>query len=335
MLQIFKNSIDIKNNNSFINKYNFWANIFLIAVLFNFLFFRILFLDISGSSFVYFINYIINYSIFIIFFLLLFYKFYGYLFNAQIENGILGIIFLITGILKLYISDINIYNIVELLFFIFTFIITLKTLLPLILLKNINELERGIYIFILLSLAFSNFSYILFSANKIIDSDIVHYVSLYLTSYMEKVASLSFIIIMISYAIIFAPKIFVKILVSHTSYWRTKIKYYFFGLAIFIFSLILMSRYSLIMIYFYNSLGVGLNFPFIAYFTLLIIFVFTLFSFLISSIILKKYSAKFIIFTLFILAGIDMSDFTLRLISIFSIIELSEIIEFIHFESEL
>ena len=322
MLQIFKNNIGIeKNNNSFINKYNFWANIFLIAVIFNFLFFRILFLDISGNSFVYFINYIINYSIFIIFFLLMFYKFYGYLFNAQIENGILGIIFLITGILKLYISDINIYNIVELLFFIFTFIITLKTLLPLILLKNINELERGIYIFILLSLAFSNLSYILFSANKIIDSDIVHYVSLYLTSYMEKVASLSFIIIMISYAIIFAP----KMLVSHTSYWRTKIKYYFFGLAVVISSLILMSRYSLIMIYFYNALGVGLNFPFIFYAILIVVFIFTLFSFLSVSIISKKYSAEFIVFTLFILAGIDMSDFTLRLISIFSIIELSEI----------
>ena len=328
MFQIFKNRIEIKrNNNSFINKYDFWANIFLIAVLFNFLFFRILFFDMSGNSFVYFINYIINYSIFLIFFLLLFYKFYGYLFNSQIANGILGIIFLITGTLKLYISDINIYNIVELLFFIFTFIITLRTLLPIISSKNINELERGIYIFILLSLGFSNLSYILFSANKIVDSDIFHYASLYLTSYMEKVASLSFIIIMISYIIIFAPKILVKILVNHTSYWRTKIKYYFFGLAVVISSLILMSKYSLIMIYFYNALGVGLNFPFIAYFTLLIIFVFTLFSFLTSSIILKKYSAEFIIFTLFILAGIDMSDFTLRLISIFSIIEMSEIIE--------
>ena len=323
MLQIFKNSIDIKkNNNSFINKYNFWANIFLIAVIFNFLFFRILFLDISGNSFVYFINYIINYSIFIIFFLLLFYKFYGYLFNFQIADGIFGIIFLITGTLKLYISDINIYNIVELLFFTFTFIITLKTLLPIISLKNINELERGIYIFILLSLAFSNLSYILFSANKIIDSDIVYYVSLYLTSYMEKVASLSFIIIMISYAIIFAP----KTITNYTSYWKTKIKYYFFGLAAVISSLILMSKYSLIMIYFYNSLGVGLNFPFIFYSILTVVFILTSFSFLSVSIISKKYSAEFIIFTLFILAGIDMSDFTLRLISIFSIIELSEII---------
>ena len=324
MFQIFKNRIDIKkNNNSFINKYDFWANIFLIASLFNFIFFRVLFLDISGNSFVYFINYIINYSIFMIFFLLLFYKFYCYLFNFQIVNGILGIIFLITGTLKLYISDINIYNIVELLFFVFTFIITLKTLLPLIRLKNINELERGIYIFILTTLGFSNLSYILFSANKIVDSDIFHYVSLYLTSYMEKVASLSFIIIMISYIIIFAP----KILVSHTSYWRTKIKYYFFGLAILIISLMLMSRYSLIMIYFYNALGVGINFPFVFYAILIVVFILTLFSFLTSSIVLKKYSAKFIIFTLFILAGIDMSDFTLRLISIFSIIELTEIIE--------
>lgn len=323
MFKIFKNSIDIKkNNNSFINKYDFWADIFLIAVLFNFLFFRILFFDMSGNSFVYFINYIINYSIFLIFFLLLFYKFYGYLFNSQITNGILGIIFLITGTLKLYISDINIYNIVELLFFIFTFIITLKTLLPIISSKNINELERGIYIFILLSLGFSNLSYILFSANKIVDSDIFHYASLYLTSYMEKVASLSFIIIMISYIIIFAP----KILVSHTSYWRTKTKYFIFGLSIIISSLILMSKYSLIMIYFYNALGVEINFPFVFYAILIVVFILTLFSFLTSSIILKKYSAEFIIFTLLILAGIDMSDFTLRLISIFSIIELSEII---------
>ena len=323
MFQIFKNRIEIKrNNNSFINKYDFWANIFLIAVLFNFIFFRILFFDMSGNSFVYFINYIINYSIFLIFFLLLFYKFYGYLFNSQITNGILGIIFLITGTLKLYISDINIYNIVELLFFIFTFIITLKTLLPIISSKNINELERGIYIFILLSLGFSNLSYILFSANKIVDSDIFHYASLYLTSYMEKVASLSFIIIMISYVIIFIPK---KI-INYTSYWKTKIKYYFFGLAAVIFSLMLMSKYSLIMIYFYNALGLGLNFPFIFYAILIVVFILTLFSFLTSSIILKKYSAEFIIFTLFILAGIDMSDFTLRLISIFSIIELSEII---------
>lgn len=324
MFQIFKNRIDLKkNNNSFINKYDFWANIFLIASLFNFIFFRVLFLDITENSFIYFINYIINYSIFMIFFLLLFYKFYNYLFNFQIVNGILGIIFLITGTLKLYISDINIYNIVELLFFVFTFIITLKTLLPLIRLKNINELERGIYIFILLSLGFSNFSYILFSANKIVDSDIFHYVSLYLTSYMEKVASLSFIIIMISYIIIFIP----KTITNYTSYCRTKIKYYFFGLAIFIFSLILISRYSLIMIYFYNALGVGINFPFVFYAILIVVFILTLFSFLTSSIVLKKYSAEFIIFTLFILAGIDMSDFTLRLISIFSIIELTEIIE--------
>ena len=317
MFQILKNGFNInKNNNSFINKYNFWANIFLIAVLFNFLFFRILFLDISGNSFIYLINYIINYSIFLIFFLILFYKFYGYLFNSRIVNGILGIIFLIAGTLKLYISDINIYNIVELLFFVFTFIITIKTLLPIILIKNINELERGIYIFILTTLAFSNFSYILFSANKIVDNDIVHYVSLSLTSYMEKVASLSFIIIMISYIIIFIPK-----------YWITKTKYFIFGLAIVIFSFILMSdKYSLILIYFYNALGIGLNFPLIFYAFLTVAFIFTLFSFLSASIISKKYSAEFIIFTLFILAGIDMSDFTLRLISIFSIIELTEII---------
>ena len=324
MFQIFKNGFNInKNNNSFINKYNFWANIFLIAVLFNFLFFRILFLDISGNSFIYLINYIINYSIFLIFFLLLFYKFYGYLFNSQIVNGILGIIFLIAGTLKLYISDINIYNIVELLFFVFTFIITIKTLLPTILLKNINELKRGIYIFILTALAFSNFSYILFSANKIVDNDIVHYVSLSLTSYMEKVASLSFIIIMISYIIIFIP----KTIINYTSYWKTQIKYFIFGLAIVIFSFILMSnKYSLILIYFYNALGIGLNFPLIFYAFLTVAFIFTLFSFLSASIISKKYSAEFIIFTLFILAGIDMSDFTLRLISIFSVIELTEII---------
>ena len=323
MFYILKNKI--ANNNSFIKAYHFWTNALIIAVIINFLFFRTLFLDIEENSFFYLINYIIEYGIFLAFFLLLFYKFYNYLFNFQILDGILGIIFLIFGVLKLYISDINIYNITELLFFIFTFLITIKTILPLILSKNINELQRGVYIFILISLGFSNLNYIILSANKIIDNDIMHYISLYLIEYMGKVSSISFIIIMIGYIIIFAKRIIKK-----------NIYKYFIFILVFTIIFILKSKYSnyLIIISFYNALGIGLSFPFILYVGIIFMFLIIIFGYLTDSIISKKYSAEFLVFTLFILAGLDMSGFTLRLMSIFSIIEMSEMFELIEIKDK-
>lgn len=323
MFYILKNKI--ANNNSFIKAYHFWTNALIIAVIINFLFFRTLFLDIEENSFFYLINYIIEYGIFLAFFLLLFYKFYNYLFNSQISDGILGIIFLIFGVLKLYISDINIYNITELLFFIFTFLITIKTLLPLILSKNINELQRGAYIFILISLGFANLNYIILSANKIIDNDIMHYISLYLIEYMGKVSSISFIIIMIGYIIIFAKRMIKK-----------NIYKYFIFILVFTIVFILKSKYSnhLIIISFYNALGIGLSFPFILYVGIILMFIIILFGYLMDSIISKKYSAEFLVFTLFILAGLDMSGFTLRLMSIFSIIEMSEMVELIEIKDK-
>ncbi|WP_346680608.1 WESB_1763 family membrane protein [uncultured Brachyspira sp.] len=321
MFYILKNKI--ANNNSFIKAYHFWTNALIIAVIINFLFFRNLFLDIKENSFFYLINYIIEYGIFLAFFLLLFYKFYNYLFNSQILDGILGIIFLIFGVLKLYISDINIYNITELLFFIFTFLITIKTLLPLILSKNINELQRGAYIFILISLGFSNLNYIIISANKIIDNDSMHYISLYLIEYMGKVSSISFIIIMIGYIIIFAKRMIKKNIY----------KYFIF---ILVFTIVFILKYSnhLIIISFYNALGIGLSFPFILYVGIIFMFLIILFVYLTDSIISKKYSAEFLVFTLFILAGLDMSGFTLRLMSIFSIIEMSEMVELIEIKDK-
>lgn len=323
MFYILKNKI--ANNNSFIKAYNFWTNALIIAVIINFLFFRTLFLDIEENSFFYLINCIIEYGIFLAFFLLLFYKFYNYLFNSQIVDGILGIIFLIFGVLKLYISDINIYNITELLFFIFTFLITIKIILPLILSKNINELQRGVYIFILISLGFSNLNYIILSANKIIDNDIMHYISLYLIEYMGKVSSISFIIIMIGYIIIFAKRMIKK-----------NIYKYFIFILVFTIVFILKSKYSnhLIIISFYNALGIGLSFPFILYVGIIFMFLIILFGYLTDSIISKKYSAEFLVFTLFILAGLDMSGFTLRLMSIFSIIEMSEMVELIEIKDK-
>ena len=323
MFYILKNKI--ANNNSFIKAYHFWTKALIIAVIINFLFFRTLFLNIEENSFFYLINYIIEYGIFLAFFLLLFYKFYNYLFNSQILDGILGIIFLIFGVLKLYISDINIYNITELLFFIFTFIIMIKTILPLILSKNINELQRGVYIFILISLGFSNLNYIILSANKIIDNDIMHYISLYLIEYMGKVSSISFIIIMIGYIIIFAKRMIKK-----------NIYKYFIFILVFTIVFILKSKYSnhLIIISFYNALGIGLSFPFILYVAIIFMFLIILFGYLTDSIISKKYSAEFLVFTLFILAGLDMSGFTLRLMSIFSIIEMSEVVELIEIKDK-
>lgn len=312
MFDALKNTEKNNINDSFINTYRFWANILVIAVFINFLFFRTLF--INDNSFIYAINYLIDYGVFIAFYLLLFYKFYNYLFNSKIKEGVLGILFLIEGTLKLYINDINIYNIVELSFFILTFIIALKTLLPIIFLKNIKELKRGLYIFVFTALISSNLNYILLSSNKLIDRDIMHYASLYLSSYMEKVSSISFIIILTAYIVNYIPI-------------KTKGMYKYFILALFIaiFIIVLKTQSLLIIVSFYNALGVGLHFPFYLYVVLIIMFLLALLSYLISSIINKKYSSEFTALTLFILAGLDISGFSLRLISIFAIIELNNI----------
>lgn len=312
MFDSLKNTEKNNINDSFVNIYHFWSNILVIAVFVNFLFFRTLF--INDNSFIYLTNYLIDYGVFIAFYLLLFYKFYNYLFNSQIRDGILGILFLTAGTLKLYINEINIYNIAELSFFILTFLIALKTLIPLILLKNIRELERGLYIFIFVALISSNLNYILLSANKLIDRDIMHYISLYLSSYMEKVSSASFIIVMAAYIIKYIP---IKT--------KDMYKYFVFALFIIIFAIILKTQSLLIIVSFYNALGVGLHFPFYLYVVLIIMLLLTLLSYLIYSIINKKYVAEFTALTLFILAGLDISGFSLRLISIFAIIELNNI----------
>ena len=65
--------------------------------------------------------------------------------------------------------------------------------------------------------------------------------------------------------------------------------------------------------------------PFTIYMVVMIMFFITLFSSFITSIVSKNYYPKLIIFTLLILAGLDMSNFSLRLISIFAILEMSNI----------
>ena len=54
-------------------------------------------------------------------------------------------------------------------------------------------------------------------------------------------------------------------------------------------------------------------------------FFMTLFTSFMTSILVKIYYPKLIIFTLFMLAGIDMSNFSLRLISMFAIMEMLNI----------
>ena len=165
------------NNVSFINTYHIWANYFVIAVLLNFIFFRVFI--IRSESVFYIFSYILNYTILITFFLLIFYKFYNYMFDSQISYSIIGLIFLITGTLKLYITHINTYNIIELLFFISTLVLTIYILVPIIRRKDIHEITRGVYVFLLLSLASSNLNYIIISINKLLDFDFLHYFSSY------------------------------------------------------------------------------------------------------------------------------------------------------------
>ena len=64
---------------------------------------------------------------------------------------------------------------------------------------------------------------------------------------------------------------------------------------------------------------------FVVYMVIMIMFFITLFTSFMTSIVSKEYYPKLIIFTLFILAGLDMSNFSLRLIALFAIMEISSI----------
>ena len=309
--------IQENRNNSFISKYNFWSYILIAIVFFNYLLFRAIVID-SNSS-LYLITFILDYIVLISFFLLVFYKFYNFIFTSQLLLSIIGILFLIFGTLKLYAIDINIYNIIELLFFASLLILTLMILIPMILSKNITELERGIYIFILLSLLSSNINYLIISANKVIDTDSFHYISTYISNYMSKLSSFSFLVLMISYILIFIKKVIMKNI--NRSFMFAIIAIILSIIAIFSFG----NSFFLIIISFFSALGIVMYLHFVVYMVIMIMFFITLFTSFMTSIVSKEYYPKLIIFTLFILAGLDMSNFSLRLIALFAIMEISGI----------
>ena len=309
--------IQENRNNSFISKYNFWSYILIAIVFFNYLLFRAIIID-SNSS-LYLITFILDYIVLISFFLLVFYKFYNFIFTSQLLLSIIGILFLIFGTLKLYAIDINIYNIIELLFFASLLILTLMILIPMLLSKNITELERGIYIFILLSLLSSNINYLIISANKVIDTDSFHYISTYISNYMSKLSSFSFLVLMISYILIFIKKVIMKNI--NRSFMFAIIAIILSIIAIFSFG----NSFFLIIISFFSALGIVMYLHFVVYMVIMIMFFITLFTSFMTSIVSKEYYPKLIIFTLFILAGLDMSNFSLRLIALFAIMEISGI----------
>ena len=309
--------IQMNKNISFVGTYNFWSYILIAIVFFNYLFFRAVVID--NNSFIYLITFILDYVVLISFFLLVFYKFYSCLFNSQLSTAILGILFLILGTLKLYVMEINIHNFIELLYFISIFILTVKILISIIFSKNIIELERGIYVFILVSLLSSDINYILLSANKIIDTDAFHYISSFISSYMSKLSSFSFLVLIIVYILLFIKKIVMKNIS----------KSFFLITAAIVLSIIAIlmfgSSFFLIIMSFLGSLGIVIYLPFTIYMVIMIMFLMTLFTSFITSIVSKSYYPRLIIFTMFILAGLDMNNFALRLISIFAIMEMMAI----------
>ena len=192
-------------------------------------------------------------------------------------------------------------------------------LIPMILSKNITELERGIYIFILLSLLSSNINYLIISANKVIDTDSFHYISTYISNYMSKLSSFSFLVLMISYILIFIKKVIMKNI--NRSFMFAIIAIILSIIAIFSFG----NSFFLIIISFFSALGIVMYLHFVVYMVIMIMFFITLFTSFMTSIVSKEYYPKLIIFTLFILAGLDMSNFSLRLIALFAIMEISSI----------
>ena len=298
-------------NKSFVIAYSFWSYILIAIVLFNYILFRSIVVD--NNSFFYLITFIFDYIVLITFFLLVFYQFYNAIFNSNI------LLFLIFGTLKLYVMEINIHNIIEFLFFVTTLILTIKILFPIIKSKDTIELERGVYVFILLSLLASNINYIIISANKLIDSDIFHYTSTYISTYTSKLSSFSFLILIIGYILIFIKEIIMKNI-------NKSFVFVILGIVLSILSIFSFgANFLLIIISFFNALGIVMYLPFTIYMVVMIMFFITLFSSFITSMVSKNYYPKLIIFTLLILAGLDMSNFSLRLISMFSILEMSNI----------
>ncbi|MEI0476381.1 WESB_1763 family membrane protein [Brachyspira pulli] len=304
-------------NKSFVIAYSFWSYILIAIVLFNYILFRSIVVD--NNSFFYLITFIFDYIVLITFFLLVFYQFYNAIFNSNILLSFIGILFLIFGTLKLYVMEINIHNIIEFLFFVTTLILTIKILFPIIKSKDTIELERGVYVFILLSLLASNINYIIISANKLIDSDIFHYTSTYISTYTSKLSSFSFLILIIGYILIFIKEIIMKNI-------NKSFVFVILGIVLSILSIFSFgANFLLIIISFFNALGIVMYLPFTIYMVVMIMFFITLFSSFITSMVSKNYYPKLIIFTLLILAGLDMSNFSLRLISMFSILEMSNI----------
>ncbi|WP_157150113.1 WESB_1763 family membrane protein [Brachyspira sp. SAP_772] len=304
------------NNVSFINTYRIWANYFVIAVLLNFIFFRVFIID--NESVFYLLSFILNYAILITFFLLLFYKFYNCMFDSQISYSIIGLVFLITGTLKLYITHINTYNIIELLFFISTLVLTIYILVPIIIKKDIYEITRGVYIFILLTLVSSNLNYIIISINKLLDFDFLHYFSSYLSIYLSKVSSISFIMLMTAYIVVFMNEIIIKNINKSSALLMLIV----ISSATFLFR----ESFLFFTISLYNALNIGIYLPIYIYMIIIILFLIAMFSSFTASLFLKKYYPELIAFSLLIMAGLDMNNFSLRLISMFSIMELANLI---------
>ncbi|MCZ9960339.1 hypothetical protein OFQ54_00595 [Brachyspira hyodysenteriae] len=84
----------------------------------------------------------------------------------------------------------------------------------------------------------------------------------------------------------------------------------------------------LIVISFFGALGIVMYLPFTIYLVVIIMFLMTLFTSFMSCFVSKYYYPKLIIFTLFMLSGLDMSNFSLRLISVFAIMEMLSICDY-------
>lgn len=310
----------IRSNNfgvSFLYTYPFWSTIIFISLLINYLFFRSIF--IKENSIFFLINSIINYGIFTLFFFLLLYKFYNFIFINNFFISSLGIIFLFSAVMKLYISNVVVSNILDLIFFISTISICSYILLRLIFMPDMIEYKRGVYVFILIALLSSSLHFIFITLNSIIDISFFSFLSYHIGNYTEKVSSMFFIILFIIYMLFAVKEVLVKNI--HTSS--------YISIIILSLSLFLIYKYSnifyLFITSFYNSFAVSLYFSQFIYLVFMLLFLLIIISSTITLFITKQYSYSFILFSLLIISGLDMSNFTFRFISIFSLLELYSI----------
>lgn len=309
------------NEHSFFSSYSRISRVLVIFIFFDYLIRQTIlvkFIDILAFPIALSVS-LIYFSLFIIFFGIVLYRFYKELFANNLIYALIGILTLFLGLSSLFLRTIlpqemsaivlSIFFILLLALYIIIFTDTLK-------LYNINEMTRGLIVFISVFTVLSSINAVLSSLNavKIFSPFLSVYTVFYIQQYLANVASYSFLIVILYYIYLS-----LKYILQFKVY---KIAVYFL-ICIMVFlvaSIIFKQPIQVTVASFLLASGINVTLP-------LFIYVYILFIFLTTSLaIVTKTKTGFTlvsILLIIIISGLNIFDFYLRILSIFAITDLA------------